>query len=68
MSYALIKILNSLTNSQFCPNRFRLEINKILNSINDKRIKNFDHALNNVLLNLAKRVAGDGEGASGDGR
>tara|TARA_B100001175_G_C19475174_1_gene623932 strand:+ start:50 stop:1351 length:1302 start_codon:yes stop_codon:yes gene_type:complete len=38
--------------------------NSKINSINDKRIKNFDHALNNVLLNLAKRVVADGEGAS----
>ena len=42
--------------------------NKIKNpqikSINDKKIKNFDKALNNVLLNLAKRVVSDGEGAS----
>ena len=42
--------------------------NKIKNfkikSINDKKIKNFDNALNNVLLNLAKRVVSDGEGAS----
>ena len=33
-------------------------------SINDKKIKGFDKALNNLLLNLAKRVVGDGEGAS----
>jgi len=42
--------------------------NKIKNSpiknINDKKIRNFDNALNNVLLNLAKRVVSDGEGAS----
>jgi glutamate N-acetyltransferase/amino-acid N-acetyltransferase len=42
--------------------------NKIKNpqikSINDKKIKNFDKALNNILLNLAKRVVSDGEGAS----
>jgi len=42
--------------------------NKIKNfsikSINDKKIKNFDIALNNVLLNLAKRVVSDGEGSS----
>jgi glutamate N-acetyltransferase / amino-acid N-acetyltransferase len=42
--------------------------NKIKNlsikSIKDKKIKNFDNALNNVLLNLAKRVVSDGEGAS----
>ena len=33
-------------------------------SVNDSKIKNFDKALNNVLLNLAKRVVSDGEGAS----
>ncbi len=42
--------------------------NKVKNfsvkSINDKKIKNFDRALHNVLLNLAKRVVLDGEGAS----
>ena len=36
---------------------------KILN-INDEKIKNFDEALNKVLLNLAKRIVADGEGAS----
>ena len=36
---------------------------KIL-SINDEKLKSFDNALNNVLLNLAKRVVADGEGAS----
>ena len=30
----------------------------------ENKIKNFDKALNNVLLNLAKRVVSDGEGAS----
>ena len=35
-----------------------------INNINDKKIKNFDEALNKVLLNLAKRVVADGEGAS----
>jgi len=35
-----------------------------LSSINDEKLKNFDVALNNVLLNLAKRVVSDGEGAS----
>jgi glutamate N-acetyltransferase/amino-acid N-acetyltransferase len=29
-----------------------------------KKLKNFDEALNKVLLNLAKRVVADGEGAS----
>ncbi len=42
--------------------------NKVKNfsikNINDKKIKNFDSALNNVLLNLAKRVVSDGEGSS----
>tara|TARA_B100001059_G_scaffold231517_1_gene267469 strand:+ start:610 stop:1911 length:1302 start_codon:yes stop_codon:yes gene_type:complete len=33
-------------------------------SINDEKIKDFDIALNKVLLNLAKRVVADGEGAS----
>ena len=33
-------------------------------SINDEKIKDFDIALNRVLLNLAKRVVADGEGAS----
>ena len=33
-------------------------------SINDEKIKKFDEALNKVLLNLAKRVVADGEGAS----
>ena len=35
-----------------------------INNINDEKIKNFDFALNKVLLNLAKRVVADGEGAS----
>jgi len=38
--------------------------NSQIKSINDNKIKNFDKALNNVLLNLAKRVVSDGEGAS----
>jgi glutamate N-acetyltransferase / amino-acid N-acetyltransferase len=38
--------------------------NSQVKSINDKKIKNFDKALNNTLLNLAKRVVTDGEGAS----
>ena len=38
--------------------------NTIINNINDDRIKNFDRSLNNILLNLAKRVTADGEGAS----
>ena len=35
-----------------------------VNSINDKKLENFDKSLNTVLLNLAKRVVADGEGAS----
>ena len=35
-----------------------------IKSINDKNIIDFDQALHSVLLNLAKRVASDGEGAS----
>ena len=35
-----------------------------INNINDEKIKEFDEALNKVLLNLAKRVVSDGEGAS----
>ncbi len=35
-----------------------------INSILDKNLKTFDDALNKVLLNLAKRVVADGEGAS----
>ena len=38
--------------------------NSIIKNINDKKIKSFDLALNKVLLNLAKRVVADGEGAS----
>ena len=36
----------------------------VIQSINDEKIKDFDLALNKVLLNLAKRVVADGEGAS----
>ena len=35
-----------------------------IKNINDEKIKDFDEALNKVLLNLAKRVVADGEGAS----
>ncbi len=35
-----------------------------INNINDEKIKEFDQALNKVLLNLAKRIVADGEGAS----
>ena len=38
--------------------------NSIVKSLNDKKIKSFDNALNKVLLNLAKRVVSDGEGAT----
>ena len=31
---------------------------------NDKKLKDFEQSLNKVLLNLAKRVVADGEGAS----
>ena len=36
----------------------------IIKNYNDKKIKEFDQALNKVLLNLAKRIVADGEGAS----
>ena len=35
-----------------------------INSLNDEKLQDFDKALNKVLLNLAKRVVADGEGAS----
>ena len=35
-----------------------------IKNINDKKLKKFDVGLKNVLLNLAKRVVADGEGAS----
>ena len=38
--------------------------NSKITNINDPRIKDFDKALHSTLLNLAKRVAADGEGAS----
>ena len=38
--------------------------NSIIKSINDPKIKDFDNCLHSVLLNLAKRIAADGEGAS----
>jgi len=38
--------------------------NSIIKNINDERLKEFDTALHSVLLNLSKRVAFDGEGAS----
>ena len=36
----------------------------IVKNINERKIQSFDKALNNVLLNLAKRVVADGEGAT----
>ena len=38
--------------------------NPTISNINEKKISNFDGALHSVLLNLAKRVVADGEGAS----
>jgi len=38
--------------------------NSNIKNITDKRIKSFDEALHSVLLNLAKRIVSDGEGAS----
>ncbi len=38
--------------------------NAKINSVSDKKLKYFELSLNKVLLNLAKRVVGDGEGAS----
>ena len=38
--------------------------NSLIKTVNDKKIKSFDESLNSVLLNLAKRVVADGEGAS----
>ena len=38
--------------------------NSNIKNINDKKIKSFDETLHSVLLNLAKRVVGDGEGAT----
>ena len=35
-----------------------------INNLSDKKLKFFDEALKKVLLNLAKRVVADGEGAS----
>jgi len=35
-----------------------------INNINDEKLRDFDFALNKVLLNLAKRVVADGEGSS----
>ena len=38
--------------------------NKIIKNYKDPRLNNFDKAVNEVLLNLAKQVVADGEGAS----
>ncbi len=38
--------------------------NPTINNINDDRIRNFEKKLHTVLLNLAKRVTADGEGAT----
>ena len=38
--------------------------NKIINTLNDDRVSVFEKSLHSVLLNLAKRVTADGEGAS----
>ncbi len=35
-----------------------------VSSVSDKNLKDFDQSLNKVMLNLAKRVVADGEGAS----
>ena len=35
-----------------------------IKSLSDKKLKDFDQSLNKVLINLAKRVVADGEGAS----
>tara|TARA_B100000963_G_scaffold356540_1_gene376826 strand:+ start:1251 stop:2552 length:1302 start_codon:yes stop_codon:yes gene_type:complete len=38
--------------------------NKYIKNANDLNLREFDNAVNNLLLNLAKRVVSDGEGAS----
>ncbi len=38
--------------------------NSLIKNINEKKINEFDNSLHSVMLNLAKRVASDGEGAS----
>ncbi len=38
--------------------------NSQVKTVTENKIKSFDKALNNVLLNLAKRIVSDGEGAS----
>ena len=41
----------------------KVKHSKVTN-INDEKLKEFDQALNKVLLNLAKRIVADGEGAT----
>ena len=38
--------------------------NVVIKNVNDPRLQEFDEALHEVLLNLSKRIAADGEGAS----
>jgi len=38
--------------------------NSLINNVNDSKLEQFNNCLHAVLLNLAKRVAADGEGAS----
>ena len=38
--------------------------NSIIKTINDSKLEEFEKSLHNVLLNLSKRIAADGEGAS----
>ena len=38
--------------------------NTKITNLSDPKIKDFDNSLHSVLLNLAKRIAADGEGAS----
>ena len=38
--------------------------NSLINNVNDSKLEKFNNCLHAVLLNLAKRVAADGEGAS----
>ena len=38
--------------------------NQIISNFTDKKLNDFDTSLNKVLLNLAKRIVSDGEGAS----
>ena len=38
--------------------------NSMIKTINDSKLEEFEKSLNNVLLNLSKRIAADGEGAS----